>query len=129
MIPKADTREDRDLVQIVYVSSAASSMTTEELETLAEHSRERSVKARLTGLLLRHGEHFYAVIEGPRRGVFQRVEEIIAEQGQRGLQILREETIRVRRFANWSYGVIPVTGREGRAPSEFLWRFCGLRME
>jgi hypothetical protein len=126
---RTESREERDLVQIVYVSRAAAAMSAEELEMLAEHSRARSIGGRLTGLLLHHGEHFYAVIEGPRRRVFQRIEEIIAEQGQRGLQILREETIRARRFANWSYGVIPVTGRESGAPSEFLWRFCGLRLE
>lgn len=129
MTSRIESREERDLVQVVYVSSAAAAMSAEELEALAERSRDRSASARLTGLLLRHGEHFYAVIEGPRRRVFQRIEEIIAEQGQRGLQILREETIRARRFVNWSYGIIPVTGREGRSPSEFLWRFCGLRTE
>ena len=104
-------------------------MSAEELETLAARSRDRSVSARLTGLLLRHGEHFYAVIEGPRRGVFRRIEEIISEQGQRGLQILREEPIRDRRFANWSDGVIPLVGRDSGAPSEFLRRFCGARGE
>lgn len=129
MTARTESRDERDLVQIVYVSSAAAAMSADELDLLAERSRDRSASARLTGLLLRHGEHFYAVIEGPRRGVFKRIEEIIAEQGQRGLQILREEGIRARRFANWSYGVIPVTGREGSAPSEFLWRFCGLRTE
>lgn len=129
MTVSSELRDERDLVQIVYVSKAAAAMSPGELETLAERSRDRSASARLTGLLLRHGEHFYAVIEGPRRRVFQRIEEIISEQGQRGLQILREEAIRCRRFANWSYGDIPVTGRDGGAPSEFLWRFCGLRME
>jgi len=104
-------------------------MDAEERERFAARSRDRSASARLTGLLLQHGKHFYAVIEGPRRRVFQRVEEIIAEQGQRGLQILREESIRARRFVNWSDGVIPATGREGASPSEFLWRFCGLRIE
>lgn len=126
---RTESRDERDLVQIVYVSSAAAAMSAEELEMLAERSRNRSASGRLTGLLLRHGEHFYAVIEGPRRRVFQRIEEIIGEQGQRGLQILREETIRARRFVNWSYGVIPVTGRDSGAPSEFLWRFCGLQTE
>jgi hypothetical protein len=121
------TPEAPDLVQIVYVSVAAAEMSGEELEALAARARERSARARLTGLLLRHGRHYYAVIEGPRRRVFQRIEEIIAEQGQRGLRILREEPIAVRRFANWSYGSVPATGRE-IAPSEFLWRYCGLRV-
>ncbi len=122
-------RAERDLVQIVYVSAAASAMTAAEVEVFAEQARIRSASARLTGLLLRHGAHFYAVIEGPRRRVFDRIEEIIVEQGQRGLEILREQAIAGRRFASWSYGDIPVTGRGSSAPSEFLWRFCGLPVE
>ena len=89
------------------MSSAAGAMSAAERAALAAQARARSASARLTGLLLHHGEHYYAVIEGPRRRVLQRIEEIIAEQGQRGLRILREEAIRARRFANWSDGVIP----------------------
>jgi FAD-dependent sensor of blue light len=119
-------RKERDLVQIVYVSSAAAAMTPAELATLAENSRDRSDASRLTGLLLQHGEHFYGILEGPRLRVFRRIEEIIAEQGHRGVRILREEPIRVRRFANWSSGVLPALSAEASGPHEFLWRFCGL---
>jgi len=104
-------------------------MSPEELAALESMSRDRSVSARLTGLLLHHGQHCYTVIEGPRRRVFERIEEIIAEQGQRSLQILREEAIRCRRFSNWSFGIVPVAERDGASPSEFLWRFCGLRLD
>ena len=113
-------------MQIVYVSSAAAAMTSAELETLAENSRDRSDSSRLTGLLLQHGEHFYGILEGPRLRVFRRIEEIIAEQGQRGVRILREEPIRIRRFANWSSGVLPASAPGADAPHEFLWSFCGL---
>ena len=122
-------REERDLVQVVYVSDAAAGMSAAALEALAERARDRNACARLTGVLLRHGRHFYAVIEGPQRRVFQRIEEIIEEQGQRRLRVLREEPIAARRFADWSYGVVPASGREGGMPSDFLWRYCGLRME
>jgi hypothetical protein len=117
---------ERDLVQIVYVSGAPAQMTEDEIESLATRARERSRSARLTGLLVRHGAYYYAVLEGPRRRVFQRVEEIISEQGQRGVRILREETIRARRFANWTYSVIPASDADTGAPSHFLWRYCGL---
>jgi hypothetical protein len=123
----AQARE-KDLVRVVYVSEAAAEMSAEARTALAERSRERSARARLTGLLLRHGRHYYAVIEGPRRRVLQCVEEIIVEQGQRGLRILREEAIPERRFVNWRYGDVPVGSRE-QAPSDFLWRFCGVRAE
>ena len=120
---------ERDLVQLVYVSDAAAEMTTAELDRLAESAQDRSAGGRLTGLLLHHGRHYYAVIEGPRRRVFERIEEIIAEQGNRGVRILREESIATRRFTTWSYGVVPTGGRDGGGPSEFLWRYCGLRSD
>lgn len=123
------TPGERDLVQLVYVSDAAAEMTPAELDRLAESAQDQSARGRLTGLLLRHGRHYYAVIEGPRRRVFQRIEEIIAEQGNRGLRILREESIATRRFASWSYGVVPTGGRDTGSPSEFLWRYCGLRSD
>jgi hypothetical protein len=119
-------RAERDLLRIVYVSSAAAAMTSSELARLAENSRDRSDSSRLTGLLLQHGEHFYGILEGPRLRVFRRIEEIIAEQGQRGVRVLREDPIRVRRFANWSSGVLPASGAKGDGPHEFLWSFCGL---
>ena len=120
-------KDERDLVQIVYLSSAASAMTPDELAVLAENARDRSGPSRLTGLLLQHGEHFYGILEGPRRRVFARIEEIIAEQGQRGLRILREEAIRSRRFANWTSGVLTASSKaETGPPHAFLWTFCDL---
>ena len=117
-------REERDLVQIVYVSAAAARMTPAECAALAETSRDRSDSSRLTGLLLQHGEHFYGIVEGPRLRVFRRIEEIIAEQGQRGVRILREESIGARRFANWSSGVLPASCPDTDGPHAFLWSFC-----
>jgi hypothetical protein len=90
---------------------------------MATRSRDRSDASRLTGLLLHHGAYFYAILEGPRRQVFQRIEEIIAERGQSGLRILREEPIGCRRFANWSFGALPAApGSEG--PHAFLRNLC-----
>lgn len=63
-------------------------------------------------------------MEGPRRRVFQRIEEIIADQSQRGIRILREEPIRHRRFSNWTFGSLPGGQVDPDYPSEFLWTFC-----
>ena len=61
--------------------------------------------------------------------MFDRVDEIIVEQGQRGLRVLREESIPSRQFSNWTFGVIPASSGDRKSASEFLWRFCGLRPE
>ena len=117
-------RDERDLVQIVYVSSAAPSLTPAHLDAMAARSGDRHDSSRLTGLLLHRGEYFYAILEGPRRHVLQRIEEIIEERGQRELRILREESIGSRRFANWCFGALPASGSDPEGPHEFLQTFC-----
>lgn len=117
-------REERDLVQIVYVSAAAAALTADQLAAMAARARDRSEAARLTGLLLHRDSYFYAIVEGPRRKVMQRMEEIIAEGGERRLRILREEPIASRRFVNWSFGQLPESESEPDGPDGFLWRFC-----
>jgi hypothetical protein len=119
-------RGERDLVQIAYVSIAAQALPPGELEAMAAAEAARNAEARVTGLLLHHGIYFYAILEGPRRRVLGRIEEIIAERGQRELRILREEPVSRRRFDNWTFGVLPASLRLAAGPSEFLRDFCTL---
>jgi len=116
-------RDTRDLVQIVYVSTAATT-APEAVTDVAERSRRSNEARGLTGLKVHHGRHFYAILEGPRRKVFDRIEEIIGERAEQELRILREEPIEHRRFANWSFGTLPPTVTVGDRPDEFLRRFC-----
>jgi hypothetical protein len=115
---------ERDLVQIVYVSVAAAALTEMELTEMAARARVRTDAARLTGLLLHRDSYFYAILEGPRRRVLQRIEEIVAGRDERSLRILREEPIATRRFANWSFGRLPDSTIELGGPDAFLQRFC-----
>lgn len=117
-------KTERDLVQLVYVSSAAPALTPADLEAIAESSRVQNESSGLTGLLLHQGRSFYGVLEGPQRRVFQRMESIISDRRHFGLRILREEAIPRRRFENWTFGVLPTSAkttdlREGR--EEFIW--------
>lgn len=120
---------ERDLLQIAYLSEAAGEMSADERQALADGARAASARSGLTGVLLRHGAHYYGVVEGPRRRVLRRIEEVIVAQGGRGVRILREEEIAERRFATWSYAEVPAGAHEARAPSSFLWRYCGLQAE
>jgi Sensors of blue-light using FAD len=120
------TRKDRDLVQIAYVSIAAVPLSPAELEAMAAEAEQCNAAARVTGLLLHHGIYFYAILEGPRRRVLGRIEDIIAERKERELRILREESVSRRRFENWTFGVLPASLQLAAGPSEFLREFCGL---
>lgn len=119
-------RGDRDLVQIAYVSIAAAPLTPAALEAMAAEAEARNADARITGLLLHHGIYFYAILEGPRRRVLGRIEDIIAERKERELRILREKTVSRRRFENWSFGMLPAGLELAAGPSEFLHDLCAL---
>jgi len=120
------TRDDRDLVQIAYVSIAAAALTPAELEAMAAQAAARNADARVTGLLLHHGIYFYAILEGPRRRVLGRIEDIIAERKERELRILREQAVSRRRFENWTFGMLPTSLQLVGGPSAFLRDLCGL---
>lgn len=113
------------MVQIVYVSSVAPGLSADEIDAIADRARASSEESRLTGLLLHRDRYLYAVLEGPRRRVLQRIEEIVAERGERSLRIIREEAVAVRRFASWSFGALPGATADG-GPDDFLWRFSSL---
>ena len=102
----ADTRE-RDLVQLVYVSRAASGLTQADLDTIAAVSEARNKLAGLTGLLLHQGEAFYGVLEGRTRKLLPRMEVIARDSRHARLRVLREEPVERRRFGGWTFGVLP----------------------
>jgi hypothetical protein len=105
---------ERDLVQLVYVSTAAPDLTPGDVAAIAEISRLHNEAAGLTGLLVHQGRYFYGVLEGARRRVFGRMEVIITDRRHSSLRILREDPIEERRFANWSFGSLPAA-----APSPY----------
>lgn len=98
----------RDLLRLVYVSTAARPLGADDLEAIARTSERNNAARGITGLLLYGGTRFYAVLEGPRRHLFARMEAIIIDPRHRDLRIIREEDIAAQRFANWSFGRIPV---------------------
>jgi hypothetical protein len=91
---------------------------------MAASSRRNNAAQGLTGLLLFGGFRFYAILEGPQRRVFARMERIITDPRHRRLTVLREDAIEVPRFANWSFGFIP----EGEQTSDrrIRWRASSL---
>ena len=82
---------------------------------IAAVSTLNNAARRLTGLLIHGGSRFFAVLEGPPRHVFARMEAIIIDPRHQALRIIREEPIVAQRFANWSFGRIPDEVRKADA--------------
>ncbi len=83
-------------------------------------ARGRNEAAGLTGLMLRQGASFCGLLEGPRRRVLRRMEEIVSDPRHRGVHVLREEPVESRRFANWSFAALPPPGRSGEPHEDFI---------
>ena len=111
------------LMRLVYVSFAARQLSSEDLADIEARSQLHNLAAGITGLLIAQGQFFYGVVEGHRRRVLARMEVIITDERHCGLRILLEETVCVRRFANWSFARLPegaIGKPDAAAPGRFI---------
>jgi hypothetical protein len=99
-----------DLIQLVYVSTAAPGLTADDLDAIAAASAARNAAAGITGLLIHQGDVFSGTLEGPERRVLARMEVIIRDPRHSRVRVLREAPISCRRFENWSFGSLPEAG-------------------
>ena len=91
-----------DLHQLVYVSSATTLFTHDELLALLEQSRNRNGRAGVTGILLYRDGNFMQVLEGPRAAVDATHGRIQRDPRHRGLITLRNSGVPARSFPDWS---------------------------
>jgi hypothetical protein len=103
------------LLSIVYLSTAAAPLDTDDLAKLLDSSRTNNMLTHLTGMLLYREGRFLQVLEGPEVFVRGRMAVIAADPRHTGVQVLLEETIGERRFPRWTMrheDVSPETSRE-----------------
>jgi hypothetical protein len=90
------------LLSIVYLSTAAAPLDTDDLAKLLDSSRTNNMLTHLTGMLLYREGRFLQVLEGPEVFVRGRMAVIAADPRHTGVQVLLEETIGERRFPRWT---------------------------
>ena len=101
---------DADLINIIYVSAAASSsskhhpFSKEELIELLNSSRERNKARDITGMLLYCDGQFIQILEGPRESVKQLYNRILSDPRHTMVLKLFEQPIQERCFPDWSMG-------------------------
>lgn len=89
------------LHQIMYISSATTSVSAEECASIACKSAARNGPEGVTGLLLFNSRRFLQVLEGPKDAV-ERVYDRIARDGRHGAIVkLREAAVETREFGEW----------------------------
>ncbi len=97
------------MIHLVYVSSAAYELSTEELLGLLAQSRERNSRQHITGMLLYAGGNFFQVLEGEQKDVEEIYASIVKDNRNKGNIVLLKEKIERRTFPDWSMGFKQLT--------------------
>ena len=111
---------------LVYVSRAASSVTSQDLLDLGAASQAANAAAGITGLLLYSDGGFLQMLEGPRAAVESLYASIEHDTRHDEVTLVRAREQREREFPCWSMAsgavdgkpVEILTGPEGPSPSE-----------
>jgi hypothetical protein len=114
-----------DLIQLVYLSSAAQPMSDEELVALLEKSREKNARLGLTGLLLYKGGNFLQVLEGERDAVMGQYQTIQADESHYQIMTVSSRAITERDFPDWKMAFVnleKVNADELRSGRKWLTR-------
>ena len=114
------TKGERDLLRLVYASTAAPGLTAADLGAIAARSAEHNRAAGLTGLLLHQGGSFYGVLEGPRRRLLARMERIITDPRHARVEILLEAPADSRRFDAWTFASLPGSAAHRPMAEDFI---------
>jgi hypothetical protein len=92
------------LINLVYVSSAATALNDNELKLLLENSRVNNERDSITGMLLYRNEMFIQAIEGDYNDIHRLYSKIRADPRHHSVMCVEVATIEERSFSNWTMG-------------------------
>lgn len=95
-----------NLVELVYLSTAARTFGVTELRELLGKARRKNRTLDLTGLLLHADGSFLQVLEGPAPSVDEIFAHIERDPRHRNVVVVSRRTIEVRTFPSWRMGFV-----------------------
>jgi hypothetical protein len=104
------------MIHLIYISSATSWPTENNLKGLLEQARSRNLKQNITGLLLYNNATYMQVLEGSSEDVHKIYDSICKDSRNTGIIKLVEKEIIQRDFPAWSMGFKDL---ESSLPEEF----------
>ena len=113
------------LVQLVYVSTATTPMSGQDLKELLEQSRERNTRHAVTGMLLYKNRRFIQLLEGREDDVQAVFESIKRDERHEDIQLLWYLYSQFRDFPDWTMGfrnIEDVDARKLKGFTPFLER-------
>lgn len=99
--------------QLIYRSRLAAPRHLAGVPQLVLHAGRRNEALGITGLLIRMGEYFLQVLEGPASAVMALYDAIAADPRHTAVVLIRSEPVARRRFQSWHY--VPVDGKGAAA--------------
>jgi hypothetical protein len=92
------------LIHLIYISSATSWPSQNDLKQLLKQSQARNLKQDITGMLLYDNAIYMQVLEGSVKDVHDIYDSILKDTRNNGNVKLVEEVINQRNFPMWSMG-------------------------
>lgn len=111
------------LIELVYVSAADHTMTSEELVKILQEARDNNPKLDVTGMLLYRDGFFLQVLEGEREVVYALYADIAKDPRHHHVLTVEATEIQQRSFPNWTMGfknLEALTEKEMEGFSQFL---------
>ena len=100
----------KELVSLVYVSSAVQLFSPEDLLDLLLQAREKNDRLGVTGMLLYKGGNFMQALEGSAQVVRDLYATIARDPRHRDASKLLDYSAKERQFANWTMGFTNLDG-------------------
>ena len=92
------------MIHLIYISSATSWPSQNDLKQLLKQSQARNLKQDITGMLLYDNAIYMQVLEGSMKDVHDIYDSILKDTRNNGNVKLVEEVINQRNFPMWSMG-------------------------
>lgn len=107
------------MFSLVYVSSAVTIFTPQELIDLLKKCHENNTRTGLTGLLLYKDGNFMQALEGDKDSVMALYAKISRDPRHQGLLTIYDEDIAERNFPDWSMAFRDLNSIEVRSMEGF----------
>lgn len=98
------------LYHLGYVSTQTGPLSSDDLVSLLRQARARNKANNITGLLLHREDSFFQVLEGEQECVLQVFESIQRDPRHHRVEVLFQEPVGTREFADWRMGFVELDG-------------------
>ena len=100
------------MIQIVYISSAVTPWSTEQLLELLQQCLKNNAARGVTGMLLFGEDTFLQALEGDDTVIDDLVDKIARDPRHAKVQLLHRRPVERRQYADWSMGFKRISDRE-----------------